>query len=103
MNTNKKTDDSDIRIKVKDIGIAIEIKRLVTLSKLALLEDYIQPPPSQIIPVRNVGKKDVSKKCMSINIEVDNFLGCLGDKKFENYIVMEGLFTIKMKLWGNKT
>jgi hypothetical protein len=40
---------------------------------------------------------------MSINIEVDNFLGCLGDKKFENYIVMEGLFTIKMKLWGNKT
>lgn len=46
MNTNKKTDNSDIRIKVKDVGIAIEIKRLVTLSKLALLEDYIQPPPS---------------------------------------------------------
>ena len=37
MNTIKKTGESCISIKVQDIGLAIEIKRLVTLSKLALL------------------------------------------------------------------
>ena len=71
---------------MKNIGIAIELKTLLILSKLALMEESIQPPKSTIKPIHE--KPVIQNNGMTINIEINNFLGCLGDKNFTNYIVM---------------
>lgn len=51
MISNKSNGNSDINIKIKDIQIAIEIKTLLVLSKLAIIEDSIRPPEPTIKPL----------------------------------------------------
>lgn len=70
MNMGKITKDSTINISIKDIGIAIELKTLLILSKLALIEDYIHPPKSTIKPIDYKPETVSSEKGgdMTINI-----------------------------------
>ncbi len=51
MCTISEKNESIITLNIKDIKIAIELKILLTLSKLALIEEYIQPPKSSIKPI----------------------------------------------------
>ena len=38
---------------------------------------------------------------MAINIELKKFIGCLSDKKIENYIIMEGAIKLNLKMIPN--
>lgn len=51
MISKKSNGNSEINIRVKDIQIAIEIKTLLILSRLAIIEDSIRPPEPTIKPL----------------------------------------------------
>lgn len=44
--------DTFINVRVQGLKIAIELKNLLILSKLALMDDGIQPPKATLVPVK---------------------------------------------------
>ena len=97
-----KEGDMFMSLKIDAMKIDIELKNLLILSKLAIMEEYIQPPKSSIKPIN---KPEVTAQPsagkMQILIEMNNFMGSLSDKSGENYIVMEGAFLVKLLLLPN--
>lgn len=91
-------------MKIQALKIALELRNLLILSKLALMEDSIQPPKPTLKPkvVKKVEVAPPNSGKTIVNIEMENFLGCLSDKTGKNYIVMEGGFSIKLKMDGTK-
>lgn len=101
----KSTVDTVINVKIQDLKIALELRNLLILSKLAVMDADIQPPKSTLAP--KVIKKQVKEKPVNsgktvINVEMNEFLGSLSDKTGKNYVVMEGQFIVKLKMEASK-
>ncbi len=89
--TNK-FNDTLLNARIQSLKIAVELKNLLMLSKLALLENNIQPPKSTIIPIAKKVQAPPPPPSgkMIINLQMSDFLGCLSDKTGNNYVVIEG-------------
>ena len=80
MNTGK-SGDMMIYLNIGAMKIDIELKNLLILSKLALMEEYIQPPKSTIKPINKpLPPVQVNAGKMQIILTMDDFLGSLSDK-----------------------
>lgn len=77
-------------MKVDGIKIAVELKNLLILSKLALMEPTIQPTKSTLEPIlkKKIEAPPPNAGKMVINMEIDDFLGSLSDRSGKNYVVM---------------
>ena len=86
---------------IEEMKIAIDLKNLLILSKLALMEDYIQPPKSKIVSLKPPAPPPSAGK-MQMIIQLNNFMASLSDKSFKNFVVMEGSTTLKLLMLPSK-
>jgi hypothetical protein len=84
----------NINMEIEQLQIIIHLKSLLVLSKLAIMENDIQPTPSIIRPITidnvEVQLPPAQANRIVINIKLREFMGCVSDKDRKNYMVMEG-------------
>lgn len=100
-----KNSDMFLDVNIEGLKIAISLRELLVLSKLALLEPNIQPPKSTLVPIANKKKAEApapNSGSSTMNIRINEFLGSLSDKSGKNYIVIQGDFVIVMKMVPSK-